>query len=86
MKEYFATVLRALRSRSVLSSIAGFGVFFAIRRGWIPDMFFTQALEGLSFLLAAIFRVVAVKDIQSNVPLNPHPPVLPKDVETVGSP
>ena len=73
LKEYLATIWRALRSKTVISSIAGFGIFACVKQGWLPDSLMTQSIEGLTFVLAAIFRVIAVTDIRANVPLTTEP-------------
>lgn len=73
MRKYLSTIWRAVRSKTVIATIAGFGIFFCVRKNWLPDSLLTQSVEGLSFLLAAIFRVVAVTDIRANVPLTTEP-------------
>lgn len=85
LKEYFATVLRAVRSKTVLSAAAGFGVHFAVKRGWLPEAFWSSALEGVSYILCAVFRVAAVRDLKAPAAtLEPEP--LANDIETVGKP
>jgi hypothetical protein len=64
MKAYLATLLRALRSRTVLTAIAGFLVHLCVRKNWLPDTFFTQAVEGVAYVLCAVFRVLATDDLK----------------------
>lgn len=79
------TLGRAVRSKTVLTAVAGFAIHFAVRKNWIPDSFFTQAIEGLAYVLCAVFRVVAVKDLQTGGALAQAPSAVPQDVETVGA-
>ncbi len=65
LKGYAGTVGRSIRSKTVLTAAAGFGVHYCVRKNYLPDVFFTQALEGASYVLCAIFRVAATTDLKS---------------------
>ena len=65
LTDYLGTIQRTLRSKTVLSALAGFGIHAAVRRGWLPDTFFSNALEGLTYILCAVFRVIAKNDVRT---------------------
>lgn len=59
------TVALSIRSKTVVTAAAGFGVHYCVRKGYIPDTFFSQALEGVAYVLCAIFRVAANTDLKT---------------------
>lgn len=65
VEDWGKTVLRSIRSKTVITAGSGFAVHYCVRRGYIPDTFFSQALEGVAYVLCALFRVAAVSDLKT---------------------
>lgn len=58
-----------VQSRTVQSCAAGLAVQFAVKKGWLPDNFYTSLVETVTYIFAAIFRVAASANIN---PANPN--------------
>lgn len=73
-KAELAQVGRTVRSKTVLSAAAGFGTHYCVKKNWIPDGFFPQAVEGISYLLCGFFRITANTDIKTGGQMTGEPP------------
>lgn len=64
LSDWGSTIWRAVRSKVVLTAIAGVLVQIAVRKQWIPDSISSQVVDGALFILCAIFRVTATVDLK----------------------
>ena len=84
LKDWFQTVWRILRSKAVLTAIAGLLIHLAVRKGYIPDSDTTQAVEAAVLILCGVFRVTATVDLkQPATTLSPEVKVAPQQEDLI---